>query len=325
LLPCLFPVNSVEYGCFPMAMANPEHTRQERFIAYAHLLKERFDAGCLAELQPLPHWVVWKAELDEGKSKKVPYNPNYRLARASVKLPTSWGSLPEALSALESGNFSGIGFMITPPLVLLDLDHSVDKPTGTITDPQAAEIVRDLNSYTEVSPSRTGLHILAYASVPGKNIHTAIELYGQDRFTTITTNHFAGTPATIEQRQDAIASLYHRFAPPVHETIIQNTSGGVRTGTTMTELPGEAAHDAVLQRLLAGDITGYPSQSNADFVLVLKLLHWTGDDVVLTRRLFLASGLYRPGKTERKTGQTDYLDMTINNAIKKRRNPPQKR
>ena len=80
-----------------------------------------------------------------------------------------------------------------------------------------------------------------------------------------------------------------------------------------------------MQRLLSGDITGYKSQSNVDFVLVMKLLDWTGDNVELTRKLFLESGLYRPEKTERKTGETDYLDMTIDNAIKKRRNPPMKR
>jgi putative DNA primase/helicase len=169
------------------------------------------------------------------------------------------------------------------------------------------------------------LHILAYGRLPGKNIHTAIELYGQDRFTTITTEHLAGTPTTVEQRQDAIASLYNRFAPPVSETVIQNTSGGVGTGAALTELPPEAVHDAVLQRLLSGDTTGYPSASNADFVLVLKLLHWTGDNIELTRKLFMESGLYREDKTERKTGQTDYLDMTINNAIRKRQNPPQRR
>jgi putative DNA primase/helicase len=290
------------------------------------MLKERFHSGMLSELQALPQWVVWKAELDgQSKAKKVPYNPNYRLAKASVKLPKNWGTLDQSLKALETGNYSGIGFMITPPLVLLDLDHSVDKTAGTITDPQARELVRDLNSYTEVSPSRTGLHILAYGRLPGKNIHTAIELYGQDRFTTITTNHLPGTPATIEQRQNAIDTLYNRFALQVSETIIQNTRGGGASGATLTELPPEAVHDGVLQRLLSGDITGYPSQSNADFVLVLKLLHWTGDNIALTRELFLRSGLYREEKTERKTGETTYLDMTINNALRKRRNPPQKR
>jgi putative DNA primase/helicase len=304
-----------------------EPTRQERFIEYAAALRERFASGVLSELQPLPQWVVWKGELEDGKRKKVPYNPQYYQlhARASVKIPKSWGSLPEALTALESGNYSGLGFMITPPLVFVDLDHSFDRTTKTITDPQAEEIVHSLHSYTEVSPSGTGLHVLAYGSLPGKNIHTGIEIYGQDRFTTITTNHLAGTPTTIELRQDAIASLYSRFAPPVSDTMIQNTGVGVGTGAPLTELPPEAQHDAVLQRLLSGDTTGYQSASNADFVLVLKLLHWTGDDIALTRKLFLESGLYREDKTERRTGETTYLDMTIRNAIRKRRNPPMKR
>ncbi len=215
--------------------------------------------------------------------------------------------------------------MITPPLVMIDLDHSVDKAPHTITNPKAQDIVQAINSYTEISPSGTGLHILAYADKPIRSLHTAIEIYGQDRFTTITTHHLAGTPPTIEHRQEALDALYQRFAPPVVETTNQNTVGGVGSGNDLTELPEEAAHDAVLQRLLSGDISGYTSQSNADFVLVLKLLHWTGDNVELTRKLFLESGLYREGKTLRKTGQTTYLDMTITNAMKKRRNPPMQR
>jgi primase-polymerase (primpol)-like protein len=270
---------------------------------------------------------VWRAELEDGKPKKVPYNPNFDhlQARAIVKIPTSWGTLADALLTLQSGHYSGIGFVITPPLVMIDLDHSVDRATGAITDPQAAEIVQSLSSYTETSPSGTGLHILTYGELPGKGIHTAIEIYGKDRFTTITTNHLTGTPATIEQRQEALDALYHRFAPPVVETKNQNTVGGVWSGNELTELPPEAVYDAVLQRLLSGDIAGYKSQSSADFVLIMKLLHWTGDNVELTRSIFLTSPLGQREKAQRKTGQTTYLDMTINNVLKKRRNPPMKR
>jgi putative DNA primase/helicase len=205
----------------------PEYTRHERFIEYTALLRERFDAGVLAELQDLTQWVVWRAELEDGRPKKVPYNPNYNhlQVRASVKIPTSWGTLANALLTLESGYYSGLGFMLTPPLVMIDLDHSYDRATQTITDPQTAEIVQSLNSYTELSPSGTGLHILTYGQLPGKGIHTAIEMYGQDRFTTITTNHVPGTPPTIEQRQEAIAALYQRFAPAGTETTNQNTRG----------------------------------------------------------------------------------------------------
>ena len=305
----------------------PEYTRHERFLQYAEALQERFAEGVLSELQDLPQWVVWRAEVEDSKPKKVPYNPNYDdiQARASVKIPKSWGTLAEALTALQSGYYSGLGFMLTSPLVMIDLDHSYDRTTQTITDPQAAEIVQSLNSYTELSPSGTGLHILSYGQLPGKGIHTAIEMYGQDRFTTITTNHIPGTPTTIEQHQEAIDALYHRFAPAVTETTNQNTRGGVWSGNELTELPPEAEHDAVLQRLLSGDIAGYLSPSNADFVLIMKLLHWTGDNIDLTRSIFLASPLGQREKAKRKTGQTTYVDMTISNVLKKRRNPPMKR
>src|SRR5438270_9712994 len=130
----------------------PEQQRQERFTAYAHMLKERFDNGMLSELQPLQQWVVWRSELRDGKKKKVPYIPRHQFMKASVKISNSWGTLLEAIKALETGNYSGLGFMLTPPLVMVDLDGSYDKMTKTITSPQAAHIVQTLNSYTEASP-----------------------------------------------------------------------------------------------------------------------------------------------------------------------------
>jgi putative DNA primase/helicase len=207
----------------------PEQPRREQFTAYAAILRERFSDGMLSELQSLPQWVVWRAELDsEGKKKKVPYNPHHHLVKANVKIPKSWGTLDQSLKALETGNYSGIGFMLTPPLSFIDLDHSFDKTTQTITDPQAAAIVQEMKSYTEVSPSGTGLHILAYGLLSGRGIHTEIEMYGQDRFTTITTNHITGTASTIQHRQVALTALYNRFAPPVAEREYQNTRGGCR-------------------------------------------------------------------------------------------------
>lgn len=305
----------------------PEHNRQERFAAYAAYLQERFNAGILTELQGLPQWVVWRQEVDrEGKPKKAPYNPKAKSAYASVKVPHSWGSLDQALSALATGIYSGIGFMITPPLVFFDLDHCVSKEMSEVTDQRAAEIVTAINSYTEISPSGTGLHVLAYGALPGKSIHTEIELYGSDRFTTITTKHIATIPRTIEHRQEEINDLYYRFAPPpLSPSLSQNTRVGEASNQHLQGLPKEAASDALLQRLLRGDIAGYKSQSSADFVLIMKLLHWTGDDIPLTRRLFLESPLGKREKAERPTGETTYVDMTINNCLRKRRNPPMRR
>ena len=209
----------------------PEYQRRERFTAYAHALQERFASGMLAELQPLPQWVAWKSELESGKNKKVPYNPNYRNARASVKIPNSWGTLQQALTALETGNYSGIGFMITPPLVLVDLDNSYDRATRTITNPLAEEIMKAVPTYFEASPYN-GIHGLVYAEKPIVGLHTdAIEIYGHDRFTTITTDHLASTPITIAYRTEEIDALYRRFAPPIEEREYQNTRGVMGAGS----------------------------------------------------------------------------------------------
>jgi primase-polymerase (primpol)-like protein len=305
-------------------MNRPEQHRHDRLIRHISVMQERFDQGMLAELQPLSCWVVWKREADEaGNIHKVPFNP--KEYKASIRKPQSWGTLTEAMQAFANGRYAGIGAMLTPPFVLIDLDHSYERATKTITSPQAKRVVSLLNSFTEASPN-DGLHILVQASMPGRNIRTGnLEMY-TNWFSTVTLRHLPHTPITVAERQGEIEALYAEFAP-VTQGRIQNTGGvaEVRKSAPLTALPPEAERDSVLQRLLQGDITGYPSWSNADFVLIMKLLHWTGDDKILTRELFLRSPLGQRAKAERKTGSTTYVDMTIENVLKKRRNPPMRR
>jgi len=193
------------------------------------------------------------------------------------------------------------------PFAGLDLDHSV---AGGKLLPWAKDIVAAMDTYGEYSPSFTpatgegGVHLLFFGKpVRSKKVGN-IEVYGEKHYLTITTNHLEGTPTTLEPRQEALDDLYRRLAPSVEERPFQNTRGVA--GGMLTELPEEAVHDAVLQRLLRGDSTGYKSQSSADFVLIMKLLHWAGDNIQLTRQLFKASGLYRE-KTKRKTGASTIL------------------
>ena len=305
----------------------PHHRPQEQkdYDGYAQDLRERLQAGLLSELTAYPQFVVWKYTLEQGKLKKRPFNPKTTMP-ARTNEPRSWTDVTVALKALATGRYNGIGFVFadSDPFTGTDLDACVGKER-TIA-PWAQEIITSLSSYSEYSPSKLGVHILTQAILPGTGRKAGdIELYSQDRFFTITTDHVQGTPTAIAHRQEAIDALYHHVAPPGAERDSQNTRVGVGSGAALTELPPEAGNDPVLQQLLAGESAGYPSPSSADFVLVLKLLHWTGDNVALTRKLFLESGLYREEKTERKTGTTTYLDMTIQNALKKRRNPPQRR
>src|SRR5438045_9517979 len=99
----------------------PEQSRKERFASYAAILRERFGSGVLSELQPLSQWVVWRGEVEGEKHKKVPYNPRHHLIRASVKIPKSGGTLTEALTHKDTGNYSRIGFVITLALVYISV------------------------------------------------------------------------------------------------------------------------------------------------------------------------------------------------------------
>jgi len=304
-----------------------ERTRQETASTYAAHLKERIERkGILLEIAGYPNFVVWRYKEENGQRKKPPVNPK-TLHPASPTDRTTWGTLESALAAVATGQYQGIGFMLShSPFAGIDLDHCIHE--GSI-QPWAQEIIETLNTYTEYSPSwnraagTDGVHLFVEGKPPASKKAGNIEVYGEKHYLTITTRHLPGIPATINSRQEALDALYRTLTPPVAERPFQNTSGGA-PGLPLTELPPEAAHDPVLQRLLRGDISGYTSQSSADFVLILKLLHWTGDNVALTRQLFRESGLYRQ-KTERTTGETTYLDMTINNALRKRRNPPMRR
>ena len=307
---------------------NAEHPQRERAIRYAAILRERIETkDILKELAGYPNFIVWRYHIVEGQRKKPPCNPNTHQP-ASPTDSNTWGTLETALTALATGKYQGIGFMLShSPFSGIDLDHSVQN--GVLL-PWALEIVTAMDTYGEYSPSwnketgEGGVHLLFEGKPPRSKKVGNLEVYGEKHYLTITTNHLPDTSSTINKRQEALDALYRAIAPPVVERPIQNTRWGA-AGGMLTELPEEAVHDVVLQKLLRGDITGYKSQSNADFVLVLKLLHWTGDNVALTRRLFMQSGLYREEKTERKTGSTTYLDMTIHNAFRKRRNPPMRR
>jgi putative DNA primase/helicase len=303
-----------------------EHPRQEHAAHLAALLRERIEQkGMLRELAGYPNFVVWRYRVIDGQRKKPPFDPNTHTPASPID-PRTWGTLERALSAVATGQFQGIGFMLSQsPFTGLDLDHCIAE--GKLL-PWAQAIIKALNTYTEYSPSWNkatgtgGIHLLVAGKPPGSKKAGDIEIYGEKHYLTITTNHLEGTPTTINSRQEALDALYRHIAPPVGERPFQNTSGG--RGVPLTGLPEEAERDGVLQHLLRGDTTGHKSQSSADFVLIMKLLHWTGDNIELTRQLFRESGLYRE-KTERKTGSTTYLEMTIHNALKKRRNPPMRR
>ena len=107
--------------------------------------------------------------------------------------------------------------------------------------------------------------------------------------------------------------------------------GGAAESSNLRKLPPEASNDQVLQELLRGDMSRYDNDHHrADWNFLMKLLHWTGDDVSLSKQIFLNSPLGRRAKAqeperEGRRGTTNYVDRTIERIIAKRQNPPMMR
>jgi putative DNA primase/helicase len=134
------------------------------------------------ELRARPQWVVWNAVGD--KPDKVPYSARTGHRASSTDLLT-WATFQEALEAYENGDYAGLGFVFSSadPYTGIDLDDCVDAD-GEIAG-WALEIVRYFDSYTELSATGTGLHVIVRGEIPNRR-KDEVEVYSSKRFFTMT-------------------------------------------------------------------------------------------------------------------------------------------
>ena len=105
-------------------------------------------------LKTFPNWVVQR--------EKKPFDPRTGYG-AKANDPTTWTDFETAIGAVDA--YDGLGFEITPPFLFVDLDDAMDLDTGQPKE-WAAKIIARLNSYTEVSLSGKGFHILCKTTQP---------------------------------------------------------------------------------------------------------------------------------------------------------------
>ncbi|MBI1852640.1 MAG: DUF3987 domain-containing protein [Planctomycetes bacterium] len=173
-----------------------------------------FNADSLAaipkSLKDVPRWLLWRLEERDGKPTKVPIDPTTG-RHAAVNRPATWTTFDVAANAMQSGvvRAVGLGFVFNGDgIVGVDLDKCRDATTGAIEE-WAQEIVRALNSYSELSPSGTGIHLIATGEIPaGAKRKGRVEMYSTGRFFTMTGQHLADTPSTIESRSEALAAIH---------------------------------------------------------------------------------------------------------------------
>ena len=146
----------------------------------------KLNLDCLPEeLRQRRQWVVWKLEERDGKPTKVPYIAGGS-GKASSTDSLTWRSFEEAVQALETGRYNGIGFVFSSgdPFAGIDLDDCRNTETGELEE-WAAKIVEDFGGYAEVSQSGTGVHIIVKGKAPNKK-RGKVEAYSLERFFAMT-------------------------------------------------------------------------------------------------------------------------------------------
>jgi hypothetical protein len=171
-------------------------------------LSKPSEIPAIDELAGLRQWVCWRMTERDGKQTKIPVQPSG--INASTTNPHTWATLDTCLAAVGRYDIRGVGFVFTRQagIVGVDLDKCRNPETGEI-EPWAQAIVGRLRSYTEVSQSGCGLHILSRGTLPTDGgRHGQIEVYWHGRYFVMTGQHLDGTVDEIEDSQEALEWLW---------------------------------------------------------------------------------------------------------------------
>jgi AAA domain len=120
----------------------------------------------LAPLIERPQWTVWKwTQKPDGSWQKPPFMATQLDRHASTTDPSTWNSYETALATVQAGHADGISYILTAddPFGAVDLDHCRDLETRSIDIWAQLFLHRGRNTYTEVTPSGTGVRIWGLA------------------------------------------------------------------------------------------------------------------------------------------------------------------
>lgn len=289
------------------------------------------------ELRAIPKWICWRGEYDQKhpeKPKKIPINPHTG-GKASSTDPRTWTTFEYAVQA--SKKFSGIGFVFDGTGYFgIDIDKRKDDLDAFLSGDEnnlIGEFVHTMQSYTERSQSGTGIHILCKGHLPeGRRRNGDIEMYDSGRFF-VCTGDICAEYAEITDGTEAVKVLHAKYLQNVNPGLQNNTSIFRNSNSRNHLLPSPVnlSIDEVMDKamrsksgekftaLMQGDISGYPSMSEADMALCNMLAFWCGGDTAAMDTIYRKSGLMRPKWDRRQCGST-YGAITLNKAVKECQN-----
>lgn len=214
-------------------------------------------------------------------------------SNASVTVATTWTTFDNAVNSISKySTVKGIGFVLgeTDKGVIcgIDIDNCIDE-NGNISA-FAQYIIDYMDTYTEISPSGRGIHILFYASKKGKKAKNTnlsgckvLEMYDNYRYFTMTGNRI--NDKDIECRQAECDYIYDNYIEPQQQEQKEPKELAVLDVTASDEeskkyLEIGLEKDEVLKLYYSGN-RPFPDESANDSGFMSKLMYWCNNDIDL--------------------------------------------
>ena len=281
------------------------------------------------ELKDLRRWVCFKVQkMENGKTTKRPYNPlNGVLARVNNNL--TWSNFDIAIKGCVKYDCDGIGFVLGDGIFGIDLDNHADENGEMPMTPSEFEIftkefVSKLNSYSELSQSGHGVHIICQGKLPpGARRKDCVEMYDSNRFFAFTGNAINNVP--VYNREEEIKELWEKYVNVKKESNF-NTNHNLYTPNPDREvlkLTDEEIINTAINSVNGGTFYKYfhdgdlsmdkNDHSRADMTFCNMLAFWCNKDAEQMDRIFRNSALMRD-KWDEKRGARTYGEITIDSA-----------
>lgn len=171
------------------------------------------------EIKKERRWVVWEYLWRGNSWVKFPHQ------KANLASRDEWLEFEEAKKLYESNKkYSGIGFCLGDGFAGVDFDSCHDLVDGT--EELQSILVRQLNSYTEISPTGTGVKVLVRVKKAGNSCKCEdpdIEVYFSDRYFTITGNIYDGAPKQVNHAGEKVQEIIEDYIK-----LSTSASGGAR-------------------------------------------------------------------------------------------------
>ena len=261
-------------------------------------------------LTKYPQWVVWKYDYRGDKLTKIPIDPKSE-ENASATDELTWSDYKTALAKWRERPhlYKGLGFVFTEedPFCVIDIDdyenceESITKLISEFSD-----------TYSEISPSGKGFHIIMEGKKPGERCrsakHPGLEIYDRGRFMTVTGNR--QNIKEIADCQDLLVKTYNKFFPKENEKREVVLTPNDLEPEDIVKIAKSGKNGDLFTKLWTGNVPE-GDRSAYDLALCNILAFYCGGDFHKMDTMFRQSGLMR----EKWDKREDYRRRTLQKAI----------